>query len=56
MWLDPLPDSGNGFGAVNSESAFAAADVGCSKLTRVSKIEDPPAGVTDVERSQYQDA
>ena len=32
MWLNPLPDSGNGFGAVISESAFAAADVGCSKF------------------------
>ena len=28
MWLNPLPDSGNGFGAVNYESAFAAAGVG----------------------------
>ena len=29
MWLNPLPDSGDGFGAVISESAFAVADVGC---------------------------
>ena len=28
MWLNPLPDSGNGFGAVIYESAFAAAGVG----------------------------
>ena len=24
VWLSPLPDSGNGFGTVISESAFAA--------------------------------
>ena len=42
MWLSPLPDSGNGFGAGISESAFTAADVGCSKFLHVSKIEDPP--------------
>ena len=28
LWLNPLPDSGNGFGAVIYESAFAAAGVG----------------------------
>ena len=27
MWLNPLPDSGNGFGAAISESAFAAAEI-----------------------------
>lgn len=26
MWLDPLLDSGNGFGAVYSENAFGGAD------------------------------
>ena len=55
MWLNPLPDSGNGIGAVISESAFAAAGVGCSKFPHVSKIEDPPMRFADVERSQYQD-
>ena len=55
MWLNPLPDSGNSFGAVVFESAFAAADVGCSKFPHVSKIGDPPMSFADVERSQYQD-
>ena len=55
MWLNPLPDSVNGFGAVISESAFAAAGVGCSKFPHVSKVEDPPMSFADVERSQYQD-
>ena len=55
MWLNPLPDSGNGFGAVISKSAFAAADVDCSKFPHVSKIQDPPMSFADVERSQYQD-
>ena len=55
MWSNPLPDSGNGFGAMLYESAFAAADVGCSKFPLVSKIEDPPISFADVERSQYQD-
>ena len=55
MWLNPLLDSGNGFGAVISESAFAAAGVDCSKFPHVSKIEDPPTNSADVERSQYQD-
>ena len=55
MWLKTLPDSGNGFGAVISESAFAAAGVGCSKFAHVSKIEDPPMSFADVDRSQYQD-
>ena len=53
MWLNPLPDSGNGFGAMVSKSAFAAADVGCSEFPHVSKIEDPPISFADVERSQY---
>ena len=51
IWLNPLPDSGNGFGAVIWESAFAAADIGCSELPHVSKIEDPPMNFADVERS-----
>ena len=55
IWLNPLPDSGNDFGAVISESAFAAAGVGCNKFPHVSKIEDPPMSFADVERSQYQD-
>ena len=54
MWLNPLPDAGNGFGAVISESTFAAADVGCSTFPHVKKIEDPPMSFADVERSQYQ--
>ena len=55
MWLKPLPDSGNGFGAVISESAFARGDVGCSKFSHVSKIEDPPMSFADVKRSGYED-
>ena len=53
--MNPLPDSGNGVGAVISESAFAAAGVGCSKFSHISKIEDLPMSFADVERSQYQD-
>ena len=48
MWLNPLLDSGNGFGAVISESAFATADIDY-------KIEDPPISFAGVERSQYED-
>ena len=55
MWLNPLPGSGNSFGAMTSDSAFVAADIGCSELPHVSKIEDPPMSFADVERSQYQD-
>ena len=47
MGLNPLPDSGNGFEAVISKSAFAAADVDCSKFPHVSKIEDPPMSFAD---------
>ena len=54
MWLNPLLDSGNGFGAVISESAFAAADVDCSEFQQIRKIDDPPTSFTDVDRSQYQ--
>ena len=35
LWLNPLPDSGNGFWAVVSESAFAATSVGCSKFSHI---------------------
>ena len=38
-----------------SKSAFAAADIDCSKFPHVRKIEDPPMSFADVERSQYQD-
>ena len=55
MWLDPLLDSGNSFGAVISENEFAAADFDCSESPHISIIEDPPFSFTDVERSQYQD-
>ena len=56
LWLNPLSDSGNGFGAVISErSAFAAANVDCSEFPHTSKIEDPPISFGDVERLQYQD-
>ena len=48
MWLNPLPDSGNGFGAVISASAFAAAGIGCSEFPHISKIEDPPRSFADV--------
>ena len=53
MWLNPRPKSGNIFGAVISECAFAAVDIGCSKFPHVSKIEDPPMSFSDIERSQY---
>ena len=36
MWLNPLPDSGNVFGAVICESAFATAAFDCSEFPRVS--------------------
>ena len=55
MWLNPLPDSGNGFGTVIFESAFAAADVGCSEFAHITKIGDPPISFADAERLQYQD-
>ena len=55
MWLNPLLDSGNGFGAVISESGFAAADVDCSEIPHVSKKEDPPISFADAERSLYWD-
>ena len=55
MWLNPLPDSGNGFGAVISDSAFAAAGVGCNEFPHISKIEDAPISFADLEHLQYQD-
>ena len=36
MWLNPLPDSGNRFGALISGSVFTAADVVRSRFPRVS--------------------
>ena len=54
MWLNPLLDSWNGFGAVISESAFATADF-CSEFRHIGKIEGPPISFADVERQQYQD-
>ena len=36
MWLHPLPDSRNVYGAVVSESAFATADFDFSEFSRVS--------------------
>ena len=53
VWLDPLLDSGNGSGAVCSESAFASADFDCSEFPHISKIEDPPISFAGVECSQY---
>ena len=38
-----------------SESAFAAAGVGCSKLSYISKMKYSPMSFANVERSQYQD-
>ena len=55
MGLNPLPDSGNGFRVVVSESAFATADFGCSEFSQISKTEDPPISFADVERSEYLD-
>ena len=54
MWLNPLLDSGNSFGAVIYESAFASADVDCCEFLHICKIEDLPVSFADVERSQYQ--
>ena len=38
MWLNPLLNSGNGYGAVISESAFATADFDCSEFSYIRKI------------------
>ena len=54
MWLNPLLDSGNVFGAVISESALVA-DVDRGGFPYVSKIGDPPISLADVERLQCQD-
>ena len=51
MWLGPLFDSGNRFGAVISESTLASAAFDCSEFPHVNKIEYPPAVSADVERS-----
>ena len=42
MWLGPLFDSGNRFGAVISESTLASAAFDCSEFPHVNKIEYPP--------------
>ena len=55
MWLNPLLDSGNGFGAVVYGSAFATFDVGRSKFPDVSKIEYPSISFADVDCPEYQD-
>ena len=55
VWLTPLFDSGNVFGAVCSESAFTSAHSGGREFSRISKIEDRPSSFRYVERSQYQD-
>ena len=54
MWLDPLLDSGSGFGAMVSENAFASADFYCREFPHHRNKEDPPIGFADVERSPYQ--
>ena len=38
MGLNPLLNSGNGYGAVISESAFATADFDCSEFSHIRKI------------------
>ena len=55
MWLNPLLDYGSRFGAVISESAFAAAGFDRSEFPHISKIEDSPTSFVYVERLQYQD-
>ena len=53
MWLKPLLDFGNDFGAVISESAFVTSDFDCSEFPHTKRTEYPPTGFADVERSQY---
>ena len=52
--LGPPLESGDDFGAVCSESAFASADFNSSEFLHVTKIEDPPISFADVERLHYQ--
>ena len=53
MWLNPLLESGDGSGAVCSESAFPSADSDGRDFPHISKIEDPPITFADVERSTW---
>ena len=53
VWLDLLPDPGDGFWAVCSESALVSADFNCSELPDVSKVEDFFISFADVRRSQH---
>ena len=53
--MNTLLDSGNGFRAVVSESAFATANFDCSEFPRVSEREDRPISFASVEHSKYLD-
>ena len=55
MQLNPVLDSGDRFGTVIFESAFAAAGFDCSEFPCISKIEYPLIDFADVEGSQCQD-
>ena len=58
MWLNPLPDSRNGFGAVISESSFATGDFDyseCPHIINSKKIEEPPTSFANAERLHYED-
>ena len=55
VWLNPLFYSGNDFGAVSSESAFAIGDSDGREFPYTSTTGDPPISSTDAERLQYQD-
>ena len=54
VWLNPLLDSGNGYEAVCSESAFSSAVFDGREFPHISKINDPPISLAEVERSEYQ--
>ena len=41
IWLKPLLDSRNGFGALISENAFVTTDLDCSEFPHISKIKGP---------------
>lgn len=45
VWLDPLLDSRNGFGAVCSEGVFVSVVSGCSEFPHINKIEDLPSSL-----------
>ena len=51
MWLNAQLHSGNGFGAVCSERAFASVDSNVREFPHISKTEDPPISFVDVKRS-----